>query len=355
MNLFEGLKVIELAGVLAGPSVGMFFAELGATVIKVENNNGGDVTRSWKQPTENSNSKVSAYFSAINYKKQYLFVDLHDQNDLLKLHELIKNSDIVIANFKKGDDVKYQLDYHSLKKINPTLIYGQISGFGLESDRVAYDLILQAESGFMSMNGTQDSGPVKMPVALIDVLAGHQLKEGIMIALLNRAKNNKGSLVHVSLYKAAICSLMNQASNYLMTEKIPERIGSLHPNIAPYGEIFITEDNYQITFAIGSNQHFKTLCKLIEIENIATDEKFASNQNRVKNRIALSELIQNKISNLEVNKIQKLMHDNLIPFARIKNLQEVFEDKYAQLLIKDELIEGEMTKRVTGNAFEIYE
>ena len=152
---------------------------------------------------------------------------------------------------------KFGLDYNSLKEINPHLIYGNISGYGSKSSRAAYDVVLQAETGFMSINGEPNSKPLKMPVALIDVLAAHQLKEGILVALLNKEKHNMGALVEVSLYDTAVSSLKNQATNWLMGNFIPQSIGSKHPNIAPYGETFLTKDNQHIVLAIGSNNHFE--------------------------------------------------------------------------------------------------
>jgi crotonobetainyl-CoA:carnitine CoA-transferase CaiB-like acyl-CoA transferase len=240
LNSIKELTVIELSTVLAGPSVGMFFAELGAKVIKIEHPTIPDVTRSWKLPYEQHDVPVSAYFSSVNYGKSYLTLNLLDTDDYSNFIELIKNADILLTNFKRGDDHKLGIETKKLQQLNKRLIIGKISGFGEESDRVAYDLILQAETGFMSMNGTTDSGPVKMPVALIDILAGHQLKEGILLALMDRQLTGKGSEVSVSLYDAAVCSLANQASNFLMTGHIAKRMGSLHPNIAPYGELFQT-------------------------------------------------------------------------------------------------------------------
>ena len=238
--MLKNLKVIELASVLAGPDVGMFFAELGAKVIKVENKLlNGDVTRGWKSVNEDKTAKVSAYFSSVNYNKEYIQLNLKDENDKTKVYKLIADSDIVIANFKPGDDIKLGMDYGTLKKHNSNLIYGEINGYGSQSKRAAYDVVLQAETGFMSMNGNETSGPIKMPIALIDVLAAHQLKEGLLLALLKKEKTNKGSLVEVSLYDTALSSLKNQATNWLMNKFIPQPIGSLHPNIAPYGEIFI--------------------------------------------------------------------------------------------------------------------
>ena len=265
-NFFKDLKVVELAGVLAGPSVGLFFAELGAEVVKIENKKtGGDVTRSWKLPEEDKNSNTSAYFLSVNFLKKHLFLDLGKENDYKKCIAQIKNADVVIVNYKKGDDIKLKLNYVRLKKINPKLIYACINGFSDTDERVAYDLILQAESGFMSVNGTPESGPLKMPVALIDLIAAHLVKEAILLALLKRAKTKKGSAISVSLFDAAVSSLVNQATNWLIAKHLPQRTGSLHPNISPYGEIFQTKDNHSVTFAIGSDGQFKKLCLLLHI------------------------------------------------------------------------------------------
>jgi len=351
---FKNIKVVEIASVLAGPSVGMFFAELGATVIKIEHKLlGGDVTRSWKLPQESKDSKVSAYFSSVNYKKQYLFLDLKTKSDLDHAFDLIADADILIANFKKGDDVKFGLDYETLKKTNPRLIYGAISGFGSDSDRVAYDLILQAETGFMSMNGTPTSGPVKMPVALIDVLAGHQLKEGILLALLNRKSNGNGARVEVSLYDTAICSLVNQASNWLMANHIAKPIGSLHPNIAPYGELFLTKDKVRITFAIGSNKQFLELMKFLNLNELVLDVRFSTNVERVKWRNDLKNYIQEKIKHIKAADILTYAHIHFIPAAEIKDIKAVFESEESQALIKQETIEGVDTKRVKSIAFKL--
>ncbi|MBL4592911.1 MAG: CoA transferase, partial [Flavobacteriales bacterium] len=248
--MLSNLKVIELASVLAGPDVGMFFAELGAKVIKVENKLlNGDVTRNWKSIDEDKNAKVSAYFSAVNWHKEYLFLNLKNKYDQEKVYDLIKEADIVIANFKPGDDIKLGMDYNTLKNYNSNLIYGEINGYGSNSKRAAYDVVLQAETGFMSMNGNESSGPIKMPIAMIDVLAAHQLKEGLLLALLKKEKTGKGSLVEVSLYDTALSSLKNQATNWLMNQFIPQLIGSLHPNIAPYGETFKTKDGKLLVLA----------------------------------------------------------------------------------------------------------
>ena len=350
--MFEDLIVVDCSTVLAGPSVGTFFAELGASVIKIENPAVPDVTRSWKLSSEDKNTAVSAYFSSVNYRKNYRKLDFKNPDDLDQLTELIRDADIFLSNFKKGDAEKFGITDDFLHSVNPKLIIGKISGFGTESDRVAYDLILQAETGFMSMNGTPESGPVKMPVALIDVLAAHQLKEGILTALLQRSKTNKGQTVSVSLYDAAICSLANQASNYLMEGHVPKRIGSLHPNIAPYGEIFSTNDGKLITFAIGSNKHFELLCGFLGLSELVSDERFAVNVNRVANRTSLQEIIQEIISRFKASEILEFMHKHLVPAGLIQNLEEVFQNPESEHLVKTETIENKETKRVSQIAFQ---
>lgn len=349
--MFSKLIVVDASTVLAGPSVGTFFAELGANVIKVENPSAYDVTRSWKLPTEDKNSPISAYFSSVNYGKKYIQLNLKDENDNHKFKELIKVADILITNFKNGDEEKLDIEDKILRHCNPGLIIGKISGFGKNSDRVAYDLILQAETGFMSMNGTPESGPVKMPVALIDVLAAHQLKEGLLLAMLKLKNTGVGSTVSVSLYDAAVSSLVNQASNYLMNKQIPQRIGSLHPNIAPYGELFKTKENDLITFAIGSDNHFKKLCHFLNLDDLVENPNYNSNQSRVINRIELQKVLQEKISLFSTNDILNEMLNLNVPAGKVKNLAEVFENEELQNSILKEDISGYKTQRVSSIAF----
>lgn len=330
----KGLKVVELASVLAGPAVGAFFTELGAEVVKIENKKtGGDVTRSWKLPSEDKRSDVSAYFLSVNFFKKHLFLNLGNVKDYQKCIKYIENTDVVIVNYKKGDDKKLKLGYKQLQKVNPRLIYASITGFAKNDERVAYDLVLQAESGFMSMNGTAQSGPLKMPVALIDILAAHHLKEAILLALLEREKTGRGSHVSVSLFDAAVASLANQASNWLVAKHLPGRTGSLHPNIAPYGEIFHSKDKRMVTFAIGSDKQFADLCDLLGLGKLNEDKRFATNQLRVKNRKALFRVLDKKVKLFTAGMLQKQCTARMIPFARVRNLKEVFELPEAQRLV----------------------
>lgn len=347
---FQDLTVIDLSTVLAGPSVGTFFAELGARVVKIEHPQHGDVTNTWRLKQESDLTQQSAYYSSVNYLKENLALDLTKDAHYTLFEDYLKSADILLMNFKKGDDQKLKLTATELWKINPSLLIGKITGFGSDNDRVAYDLILQAETGFMSMNGTPESGPVKMPVALIDVLAAHQLKEGLLLALLQR-EQGKGQVVSVSLYDAAICSLANQASNYLMCQQVPQRSGSLHPNIAPYGEIFETQDGQLITFAIGSNQHFGKLVSYLGLVELAKDPRFYTNMERVKNREVLYDYIASVISKKTCSQIISSLFELNVPAAKIKSLDEVFEDPKAMSLVKAAQINGQNTRRVSQIAF----
>jgi crotonobetainyl-CoA:carnitine CoA-transferase CaiB-like acyl-CoA transferase len=329
----------------------LFFAELGAKVIKIENpKTQGDITRSWKLQSENSEEKTSAYYWSINSGKEVLFLDLTMSDDVKQFHLLIKTADILITNYKLGDDEKLKVDYDTLRKMNPSLIYASINGFGKGNPRTAYDLILQAESGFMYMNGEKNASPLKMPVALIDLLAGHQLKEGVLLALLNRYKTNLGSQISVSLFDTAIASLANQATNWLIGNHLPTAQGSLHANIAPYGEIFKTKDNHQITFAIGSDKQFKHLNEILNLD-LLSNPNYVTNQLRVQNREFLFLELYNAIEKLNFEFLFSncLKHD--LPIGKIRNLKEVFELPEAQHLLNQFTENGKPLTTVKSIAF----
>jgi crotonobetainyl-CoA:carnitine CoA-transferase CaiB-like acyl-CoA transferase len=355
-DIFKDLKVVELAGVLAGPSVGYFFAEMGAKVIKVENpKTNGDVTRSWKLKTENPKDKDSAYFWSVNAFKEFVSLDLSIPSKLQEFYNIVRDADILISNFKSGDEKKLKIEYATLSELNPKLIVASINGFGEDSPRTAYDLILQAESGFMFMNGEANSQPVKMPVALIDLLAGHQLKEAILLALIQRHQTNRGCSVSVSLFDSAIASLANQATNWLIGNQLPKAAGSLHPNIAPYGELFETKDKQLITFAIGNNKQFKSLCDLIHYAQLALDPNFANNHLRVINRSQLYSILYNYIKQYNFKDLLRLCEDREIPIGKIRNLKEVFELSEAQHMIRKFLFNKKEITTVSSIAFKFNE
>lgn len=351
--MLNHLTVIELASVLAGPAVGMFLAELGAKVIKVENPDGGDVTRQWKLPTEDAQSEVSAYFSSVNYGKEFLSINLKTPEGRQQVLDLITTADVVLANFKAGDDVKLGLDYETLKAFNPKLIYGCISGFGTNYSRTAFDVVLQAEAGLMYMNGTPESGPVKWPIAVVDLMAAHQLKEGILLALLQRERTGQGAKVSVSLYDAAVASLANQATNWLMAGHIPQRLGSLHPNIAPYGETLTCADGGQIVLAVGNNAQFENLCNTLGTTTLPSNQRYSTNSQRVVNRLGLLESLQQAAATWQRDELLDALLAAQVPAGAIRNMQEVFAQPRAQALINTETIAGIATQRPATAVFTI--
>lgn len=354
---FKDLKVVELANVLAGPAVGMFFSELGAEVIKIENKlTNGDVTRSWKLGTEDKGSAISAYYASVNWNKKSVLIDLTSKDEKQKVYELIRKADIVISNYKPGDDIKLRLDYDTIKEINPSIIYAHITGFGENNPRTAYDIVLQAETGYMYLNSQAKGKPLKMPVALIDVLAAHQLKEGILMALIKKLKTGKGSKISVSLFDTAVCSLANQASNWLMTKQDPQPIGSLHPNIAPYGELLLTADAKQLVLAIGNNKQFERLCTILNASALLNNSKFIDNTNRLKHRTELHELLQIHASKCNSVQLMKDFIQNDVPVGLIKSLKEVFENNATSPLILEEIHDaGEKSRSVRTIAFALSE
>lgn len=346
-NFFSGLKVVELASVLAGPAAGMFFAELGAEVVKIENKiTDGDVTRNWRIPGE-SKQGPSAYFSAINYKKKYLSLDLNNDEDIKKCHAHIQSADIVISNYSHRIASKLQVSPDHLRAIKSDLIFLQLNGF-VESSRPAYDVVLQAETGWISMTGSENH-PAKLPVALIDILAGHHLKEAALIGIVHKHRTNKGSVHVVNLEEVALASLANQATNFLMNNSVAKPINTEHPNIAPYGDWFETKDKVKFVLAIGSENHFKKLCEILKIDD---DDRFESNTKRVFHRKDLREIILSKTLQLNFEEIADLFNSLGIPFGKIKKLDEVLSSATAQALVKTESIEGRETARISSLGIE---
>lgn len=320
----SGIRVLELASVLAGPSVGMFLAELGAEVLKVESPSGGDVTRTWKLASEADDTRTPAYFCAVNWGKQYLSLDLKMPEARAQVYDLIPSTDIVIVSYKPGDAEKLGMDYETLSALNSRLIYGEISGYGQTDPRVGYDAIIQAEAGFMYMNGEAEGPPVKMPVALMDVLAAHQLKEGLLLALYMRAQTGVGDKISVSLLDAGIASLVNQATNYLMTGHVPKRMGSGHPNIVPYGTVFTCADGKQLVPAIGTDRQFAAFMRIIGLSEFASDPRFVDNASRVKNREVLEGQIRNAILNFERPWILESCAQAGVPVGGVNDMRDVF-------------------------------
>ena len=353
-DFFKDLKIVELAAVLAGPAVGMFFAELGADVLKIENaSTGGDMTRSWRLPSENPENPVSAYWSSINFNKRIEFKNLEQPIDNQWVMSKIREADIVISNFKPASARRLGMDAETLRTANPKLIFAQIDSFSDPEDpRPAFDIVLQAEAGLISMTGLAGGAPVRLPVAFIDLFAAHQLKEAILCALIHRGRTGNGSVVRTSLYESALASLANQATNWLMGGEIPGRMGMAHPNIAPYGDVFLTKDGKEIVLAVGTERQFALLCKSLPgCENLPQLIDFQSNKHRVKNRQALNLALATGFSQKNRDEFLAGFAASGVPAARILNLKEVFDQPEAERMVLKEIIDGQLTRRVKTVAF----
>lgn len=313
----------------------MFFAELGARVIKIENQTtGGDVTRRWKVANEPEDNPYSAYYQQVNFGKTVQLRDLKQPEAQAAVHELIKTADIVISNFPVAKAESMRMDEATLRALNPQLIFAHLSAFGESHTRPAFDIVLQAEAGFLFMTGPTDGPPARMPVALIDLLAAHQLKEGILLALIRRIQSGRGCSVKTSLLESAVASLANQANNWLVAGHIPQRMGSQHPNIAPYGDIFHARKEQALVLAVGTERQFQRLCAILGLPELAQSESFQSNSARLQNRQALHEQLQVAIAQWERQVLLQQLEDAAVPAGAIRSMPEVFELPQAQALIR---------------------
>jgi crotonobetainyl-CoA:carnitine CoA-transferase CaiB-like acyl-CoA transferase len=353
-HFFNGLTVVELASVLAGPAVGQFFAELGARVIKIENKSaGGDVTRRWKAPTEDATTADSAYYHSVNWGKESHLLDLHDLVDREQVLRWIAEADIVVSNYRPASASRLGMDYAQLRQRNPTLIYAEITGYGSDDPRPAFDVVLQAESGFLLMTGEAGRPPVKMPVALIDLLAAHQLKQACLVALLRRQQTRQGAYLRVSLYDAAVSSLANQATNWLIAGYEPRRMGTQHPNIAPYGDLFTTADGKSLVLAVGSEGQFAALCRVLSLPKLVTDHRFECNQQRILHREALNQVLATAIGSREREELLQALHAHQVPAGALRTIPEVFADaKSRRLLLQQKDAEGKTVESVKTVVFE---
>jgi crotonobetainyl-CoA:carnitine CoA-transferase CaiB-like acyl-CoA transferase len=328
-----GLVVLELASILAGPSTGQFLAELGAEVIKIENPaTGGDPTRGWRLAAERSDAPVSAYFSCANWGKRSLALDVGKRGGRQAVLDLAQRSDVVIASYKPGDDVKLGLDAGTLLGLNPRLIYAQISAYGRDDPRPGFDAIIQAESGFTYLNGDAGGPPVKMPVALMDLLAAHQLKQAILLALLARASSGVGRHVHVSLLEAAMASLANQATNFLVAGVVPQRMGSEHPNVVPYGSIFRLGDGRELVLAVGTERQWRKLAEALHRVDWLADSRFADNTVRVRHRDELNRQLAEALGRLDSTRARESLQAAGVPFGFVNDMRQAFEQPAGERL-----------------------
>ena len=324
----KGIKVVELARILAGPWAGQLLGDLGAEVIKVESEQGDD-TRAWGPPfIERDNDVSAAYFHGCNRGKKSITVDLSTSKGQERVKKLVKESDILIENFKVGGLKKYGLDYESLKTNNKALIYCSITGFGQDgpyATRAGYDYIIQGMSGLMSITGEPGGPPLKTGVAVTDIFTGIYASTAILAALHQRKETGLGEHIDMSLLDSAVAILANQGMNYLSTGNSPGRMGNFHPNLSPY-QVFECSDGH-IIIATGNDQQYQRFCDILQCPELGKNPKFVSNAKRVENRHELDELLSRKTRNWKKAKLLKRCEVTSIPAGPINSLDEVFSDK----------------------------
>ena len=333
----DGVRVLDLTRVVAGPYCSMFLGDLGADVVKVEQPGAGDDTRGWGPPFAGGES---AYYLCINRNKRSLTLDLKSKRAVELLRQLVKVADVVIENFRPGTMERLGLGEPDLRKLNPRLIYASLTGFGADgpmSDWPGYDLIVQAWGGLMSITGTPDGEPVKVGVAIIDLVAGLMLGKSITAALFAREKIGVGQRIDTSLLEAEVAALINVGSNYLVGGKIPSRWGNAHPNIVPY-QNFKTADGY-LVIGVASEVIWKRFSQAIGRAELIDDGRFADNAKRVENRIELIELLSEIFLQRDNDAWFKLLTDAEVPCAPVQTIDQVF--KAPQVLHREMLMEVE--------------
>ena len=323
----EGLKVIELARILAGPWAGQTLGDLGAEVIKVEAPEGDD-TRQWGPPfVERENDKTASYFHSCNRGKSSVIVDFRTDEGKAVLIELVRDADILIENFKVGGLKKYGLDYENLAKMNPKLIYCSITGFGQTgpyAHRAGYDYIIQGMSGFMSITGEPDGAPQRAGVAITDIFTGVYATSAILAALHMRARTGKGQHIDMSLLDSAVCVMANQALNYLTTGNPPQRTGNYHPNLTPY-QVFECRDGH-IIIATGNDGQYQRLCDILGLPEMASAPEYLKNANRVENREDMIAKLSARTVLMSKGDLLTACEAKGVPAGPINSMDEVFAD-----------------------------
>ena len=326
---YTGLKVVELARILAGPWIGQTLADLGAEVIKVESPKGDD-TRHWgppfiERPKPNGETeRVAAYFFAANRGKSSIVCDFKDADDLARLMALIADADVVIENFRVGGLAQYGLDYGALSSLNPRLIYVSITGFGQDgprADQSGYDFLIQGMSGIMDLTGDPEGQPQKVGVAWIDVFTGLYGTIAVQAALADRDRTGQGQHIDLSLMDCGVGVLANQATNYLLGGVVPTRLGNAHPNIVPY-QVFAASDGH-LVIACGNDRQFAALCDAL---GLSVDPQFATNEGRVERRSSVVSMIEASTSQLTRAELIERLNAARVPCGPINSVAEALAD-----------------------------
>ena len=327
MPPLAGLKVVELARILAGPWAGQLLADMGAEVIKVEAPEGDD-TRTWGPPfIEHGGERSAAYFHGCNRGKKSVVIDFRTDEGKAALLRLLEDADVLIENFKVGGLAKYGLDYASLRESHPRLIYCSITGFGQDGPyaaRAGYDYIIQGMSGLMSVTGDPDGQPQKVGVAVTDIFTGLYASNAILAAVHQRHGTESGQHIDLALLDVAVATTANQAMNYLATGKSPERLGNAHPNIVPY-QVFECGDGHVI-IAVGNDGQFRKFCSVLGLDALGNDPRFATNPARLENRSVLVPLLADKMLDWTKADILMTCEAKGVPAGPINTFEDVFAD-----------------------------
>ncbi|MDH6277392.1 crotonobetainyl-CoA:carnitine CoA-transferase CaiB-like acyl-CoA transferase [Aurantimicrobium minutum] len=337
-GILSGIRVLDFSRVLAGPYATMTLADFGADVIKIESADGDD-TRGWRPPVDGQG--VSTYFSSVNRNKRSVILDLRSPEGKAQAQELLATADVVIENFRPGVMTKLGFNFEEAKKINPGIIYCSITGFGSGKGAglAGYDLLVQALGGLMSVTGPQDGGPTKVGVALIDIMTGMNAVQGILLALTARKDADpgqwKGQLIQVDLMTTLLAAMTNQASAALNAGVTPVRLGNAHPSISPY-ELYDAHDR-PLLIAVGNDKQFHTLVRLMEMEHLATDPRFADNPSRATHREQLRELLEGVLTTQPGAHWVALLSAEGVPAGLVNTLPEAFD--FADSLGLDAVVE----------------
>ena len=333
------IRVLDLSRVLAGPWAGQIFGDLGAEVIKVERPGSGDDTRHWGPPYvkdgDGHDSREAAYFQSANRNKQSVTLDFTQPEGQRLVRELVQHCDVLLENFKVGGLAAYGLDYATLKVLNPRLIYCSITGFGQDgpyAKRAGYDFMIQGLGGLMSLTGKPEgeegAGPMKVGVALTDILTGLYATVGVLAALNQREQSGLGQHIDVALLDVQVACLANQAMNYLNTGVSPKRLGNAHPNIVPYQDFPSADGNFII--AVGNDSQFRKLCEVAGLKALAEDPRFSTNQARVAHRAELIPLLRQATVFKTTAEWVALLEAAGVPCGPINDLAQVFADPHVQ-------------------------
>jgi crotonobetainyl-CoA:carnitine CoA-transferase CaiB-like acyl-CoA transferase len=333
MGTLSHLRILDLSRILAGPWATQLLGDLGAEVIKVErpgkNGQGGDDTRSWGPPwwTDAAGQREAAYFLATNRNKRSVTIDFTQPEGQALVRELARDADVLVENFKVGGLKKYGLDYDSLHALNPRLVYCSITGFGQDgpyADRAGYDFLIQGMGGLMSLTGAADGAPQKVGVALTDILTGLYAANAIQAALAHRDRTSIGQRIDIALLDVQVACLANQAMNYLVSGRAPQRLGNEHPNIVPYAA-FPTADGHMI-LTVGNDRQFADFARLAGHPEWAADLRYATNAARVENRVALTAAINAATVQRSTADWVALLEKHAVPCGPINSLPELFAD-----------------------------